>query len=1294
MTCQGSGSTGAKTSNWLFENWAKTGRRVIPTVYNPANLEQLVAAVLDAEREGGSLKAMGSGWSYSGVAVDDSTTHVINTALLTGVLSGGAVSTSPTELLPFALKDALQSRARYFVEAMAGTKVHVLNCLLDKTTVPNGMGLAMPTLGGSNGQSIAGAVSTGTHGADVNLPPIADCVRAIHLVGPGGQEWWIEADADRSITDPDRMERARQLGLLCQDIRIERNTPLFRSVLVSVGRMGVAYSFVVEAVDAFLLRASSTLSTWTTQQSFLRSTVQVPSASYAGPRFLEILLNPYPEPNGEHTCIVTNRELTPATAPDPETTPAKGPISFFCEMESVTPILVGLQLTLPPIIAAATAAAVASLAPLGLIPIVGPALVSVLTPTVIAAATLALVNLEDAIAALLVATPGGNFAEQLANVCNMAAAAGQKQIVPKIISMVSTTFRDPNAPADTRESFRILTGQGICGTPRVEEPPCQRSINGLEFALDISPGKENLFSFINGVISLTDSFYAQNTPVGFIMSLRFCTKTDAILGMQQFARTCSIEFVMLRGFVGLENFVQRLYQVAESNGAIPHWGLIHELTATQVRTRYPELSTWRQSLQYIIDGGRGKSGTFRSNFSVSRGLEPEAIQPPLVVIENPQTGDADPYDFGTCQLHDRRTVTFHFANTGQGTLRVLGVSVDRDFRDHDIPASSFLGTPGRAHNVELVVTTPSALRNEEIRVTATFVAEESGTHTGTLSIVTNAGNLPGHIIRIPIHAHVESVQLELLQPVPGAPLDVGRGSIGDYKFGTLLVRNSGTKSMLLDEFSLSDPAAIPEVNVERGAIAAGQMRSYLVTFVPTLAAPLDTIVTLHFIEPVSPSVISQDLTFRLTGVGEGAQARLSPPMLDFGTAVIGTQTAPQLVTLQNVGEKVLSITGTLMSNDFRLGAPLPATVAPGAQVPLSVAFRPGNDGQFVTSFSISSDSVQPPTPVILQGIGLRQALLRASPASIEFKAVVPVGGRSAERVVIVRNEGALPVQIGAVTLSGADSADYQIVGTTCAGAALTPEQTCEVRVALAPTSKGRKKAAIDVAFNGPTSPLEVPIAGAADEVQGLVPNVVELSFGELPIGTGGRAMKVSVGNAGKEVANIRSVSIAGANAGDFSIVGDECSGQTLEPGERCTLAFMAQPQGVGTRSADVTITADVLARGIALRADGAAIRMEWSATGLDFGPIALGNRSPRQDAQLLNTGDMTLVVRSINVQGQFEAQDMVPSINTVPPGQAKYFRVWFLPTTAGVQSGSIDVQCDPPGGMFSLVLAGVGAVPR
>ena len=43
------------------------------------------------------------------------------------------------------------------IHVEAGIKIHELNKLLDRLTVP----LAMPTLGGSNGQSIAGAYQHG-----------------------------------------------------------------------------------------------------------------------------------------------------------------------------------------------------------------------------------------------------------------------------------------------------------------------------------------------------------------------------------------------------------------------------------------------------------------------------------------------------------------------------------------------------------------------------------------------------------------------------------------------------------------------------------------------------------------------------------------------------------------------------------------------------------------------------------------------------------------------------------------------------------------------------------------------------------------------------------------------------------------------------------------------------------------------------------------------------------------------------------------------------------------------------
>lgn len=48
------------------------------------------------------------------------------------------------------------------------------------------------TLGGAGGQTVVGALSTGTHGGDFDRSPLADDVVALHLVADGGKHYWIE----------------------------------------------------------------------------------------------------------------------------------------------------------------------------------------------------------------------------------------------------------------------------------------------------------------------------------------------------------------------------------------------------------------------------------------------------------------------------------------------------------------------------------------------------------------------------------------------------------------------------------------------------------------------------------------------------------------------------------------------------------------------------------------------------------------------------------------------------------------------------------------------------------------------------------------------------------------------------------------------------------------------------------------------------------------------------------------------------------------------------------------------
>lgn len=351
---------------------------------------------------------------------------------------------------------------------------------------------------------------------------------------------------------------------------------------------------------------------------------------------MEIAVNPYADASGDHYCVVTTCDRVGAVAQDHINPPSNDP----CATQVVVPVLAGLMAQLPLEIAAASSAAVAGLSWLLAIPFVGPPLFATLSVLLITAATAALVTLEMALADILFEASSGTPGAGVADLCNVAVKAGHKELVPSLIKPIMNFLRPANED-ELGPSFQILTGQAACNVPIPpastnqpdprgvnkprDQPLCMRQMDSAEFALDLSPGKTNLYDFMSDVFALTDSFYNSNMPVGFAMSLRFSRNTTAMLGMQQFVRTCSIEFEMLRGLDGQADFLQQLFGVARKHGAIPHWGLLNELTADEVHMLYPELAAWRVALNTIITGGSGQAATFRSNFSLDRGLEPATV---------------------------------------------------------------------------------------------------------------------------------------------------------------------------------------------------------------------------------------------------------------------------------------------------------------------------------------------------------------------------------------------------------------------------------------------------------------------------------------------------------------------------------------------------------------------------------------------------------------------------------------------------------------------------------------------
>jgi FAD/FMN-containing dehydrogenase len=152
-----------------WQNWAGTVRQRLGHWFSAASLTDVVDVVRRATTSGVEVHAAGSGWAFEDVAVSAD-----------WVISLAALNRSLTYVIDAALTDEWRAaqadpagRDRLF-HVEAGITIGSLNQLLADA------GLAMPTLGGANGQSLAGAISTSTHGGDIRLPPLADVVQAVH----------------------------------------------------------------------------------------------------------------------------------------------------------------------------------------------------------------------------------------------------------------------------------------------------------------------------------------------------------------------------------------------------------------------------------------------------------------------------------------------------------------------------------------------------------------------------------------------------------------------------------------------------------------------------------------------------------------------------------------------------------------------------------------------------------------------------------------------------------------------------------------------------------------------------------------------------------------------------------------------------------------------------------------------------------------------------------------------------------------------------------------------------------
>jgi len=192
-------------SEWV--NWSGLAKARPQRVAQPVDTAAVVAEVQRARSEGTTVKMIGTGHSFTAISAPEHT--MLTPQSLSGILS--------------------VDREAMTVTALAGTQLKAFNSALE------GLGLSLHNMGDIAEQTLAGAISTGTHGTGGVAASLAAQVVGLELVTGTGEV--LRATPDEN---PDVLEHAR----------------------IGLGALGVITALTFRVEPLFLLEATEAPMRW------------------------------------------------------------------------------------------------------------------------------------------------------------------------------------------------------------------------------------------------------------------------------------------------------------------------------------------------------------------------------------------------------------------------------------------------------------------------------------------------------------------------------------------------------------------------------------------------------------------------------------------------------------------------------------------------------------------------------------------------------------------------------------------------------------------------------------------------------------------------------------------------------------------------------------------------------------------------------------------------------------------------------------------------------------------------
>ncbi len=284
-----------------YELWNRSENGDKPSTFLEAwayGIAQFKSVLKEAEKNNKKVRVIGGGWSLSDI--QRTTDYFINA--------------NPLNLIQVGLK------AEHVQAGIEGDLYCLSQCGASVMEINEQLRLhhrALSTSGASDGQSIVGAISTGTHGSAFGFGAMCDFVEGLHIIVSDALHYWVEGT--RPVVTDAFVEM-----YMPGSVRINDDSVL-NAAIVSFGSFGAIHAILLKVEPIYELEQYRDYFNWDLVKQSLNGPSHMDSFGFPviDPFHFSIIVNPYKRDTTVVTSIKKNA-FTEGNQP-PVNNPGFGP---------------------------------------------------------------------------------------------------------------------------------------------------------------------------------------------------------------------------------------------------------------------------------------------------------------------------------------------------------------------------------------------------------------------------------------------------------------------------------------------------------------------------------------------------------------------------------------------------------------------------------------------------------------------------------------------------------------------------------------------------------------------------------------------------------------------------------------------------------------------------------------------------------------------------------------------------------------------------------------------------------